>query len=98
MSHQLTNDATFPAGLAAPGRRGSSPAPGQSAAASLERFLAEPSPAKALRGWLGPLEPRPGVCPRKQVAQRLTCDIAAIDRLLNRQVNALLHHPALQKL
>jgi type VI secretion system ImpC/EvpB family protein len=47
-----------------------------------------------------PLEfPLPGHAgSRGQLARRLTRQIAAIDRLLNRQVNAILHHPALQRL
>jgi type VI secretion system ImpC/EvpB family protein len=64
----------------------------------LDRFLAESSPAEALRLWLGPVARRPGMTLRRLVAQRLGQDIADLDQRLNRQVNAILHHPAVQKL
>src|SRR5262249_52276065 len=35
---------------------------------------------------------------RRQLARRLNQEIAAIDQRLNRQLNAILHHPDLQKL
>lgn len=73
------------------------PAPGQSAP-MLERFLAENSAAKALRQWLGPLPNFKDDALRRYIADRLNHDIARLDALLNEQVNAILHHPDLQKL
>jgi type VI secretion system ImpC/EvpB family protein len=64
----------------------------------LERFLAEPSLGKALAGWLGPDFLRPGPGLKQRLAQRLGRDIARLDDLLSRQVNAILHHPRFQKL
>ena len=60
----------------------------------LERFLREPSPAKALVDWLGA---RPEG-DKEALVRRLNRDVAAIDRLLNDQLNAILHHPAFQRL
>jgi type VI secretion system ImpC/EvpB family protein len=63
----------------------------------LDRFLREPSPWKALAHWLGPhFSPDPGW--RDRLVQRLSQDIARLDELLNRQVNAILHHPRFQQL
>jgi type VI secretion system ImpC/EvpB family protein len=65
---------------------------------ALEPFLQEPAPAKALARWLGPSTPPDGAWTTAQVARRLNCDIAWLDALLTAQVNAILHHPALQRL
>jgi type VI secretion system ImpC/EvpB family protein len=56
------------------------------------------TPEQSVRVWLGPVTPPPGVSLKRRVAQRLTRDLAAIDALLNRQLNAIVHHPALQRL
>ena len=63
-------------------------------AEQLDAFLREPSAAKALRQWLGTRT----AWDRGQVLGKLTRDIAAIDSLVNQQLNAVLHHPAFQKL
>lgn len=60
----------------------------------LDSFLQETSTAKALRFWFGE---------RKfesldQLARALNTAVAAIDELVNRQLNAILHHPDFQKL
>jgi type VI secretion system ImpC/EvpB family protein len=69
----------------------------QEAAPLLERFLHERAPARALALWLGrSLAGRANL--RRRVAEALSRDIAHIDGLLNRQVNAILHHPRFQKL
>jgi type VI secretion system ImpC/EvpB family protein len=64
----------------------------------LEQFLGEPSPVKALALWLDlaghSRVPRTG----EELGRLLNRDVARIDALLCRQVNALLHHPAFQKL
>ncbi len=60
----------------------------------LERFLRESSPAKLLLRWLGQWP----TGDKDRVVRRLNRDVAAIDRLLNDQLNAILHHSAFQKL
>lgn len=60
----------------------------------LDAFLREPSPARALQLWLGS---SPG-WDREQVLWKLNRDIAAIDRSINVQLNAILHQAAFQKL
>jgi type VI secretion system ImpC/EvpB family protein len=65
-------------------------------AASLDAFLNEPSPWRALAWWLlrsGVTDARPA---RQQVVRILVRDLARLDVLLNRQVNAILHHPDFQ--
>jgi type VI secretion system protein ImpD len=63
----------------------------------LEQFLRERSPGKALARWLGTTAGN-GSLTKAQVARRLSRDIARLDALLNAQVNAILHHPQLQRL
>jgi type VI secretion system ImpC/EvpB family protein len=65
-------------------------------AAGLDAFLREPSPWQALVWWLrhsGVHEERPS---RRQVVRLLVRDIARLDDLLNRQVNAILHNSTFQ--
>jgi type VI secretion system ImpC/EvpB family protein len=64
----------------------------------LQRFLREPSPVKALTLWLARVSRPTGKFTRRQMLVVLARDIAQIDRLLTRQVNAVLHHPDFQKL
>ena len=64
----------------------------------LAQFLREPSPWKALALWLGRSTTSREGLTRAQVARRLGRDIARLDALLNEQVNAILHHPSLQRL
>jgi type VI secretion system ImpC/EvpB family protein len=64
----------------------------------LDRFLAEPDPWKALCLWLG-LTPDVGRIPSKEdVGRALSQNLALLDRLLARQVNAIIHAPAFQRL
>jgi type VI secretion system ImpC/EvpB family protein len=69
----------------------------QTPAGDLHRFLAEPSPLKALAFWVCRSG---GKLPQtvRAVTQLLVRDIARIDVLLARQVNAILHHPDFQRL
>ena len=63
----------------------------------LLNFLAEGSVSRALEIWLG----RKLSIERDtsdQIAARLNQDVAAIDQLLNNQVNEIIHHPRFQKL
>jgi type VI secretion system ImpC/EvpB family protein len=64
----------------------------------LDAFLQEPDPFKALAIWLQGTDLVPGSCGRSKLQARLSRDIAQIDVLLTRQLNAILHHPALQRL
>ncbi len=62
----------------------------------LERFLAESSSLRALALWLGDeLDEHEAW---SDVARRLGRDIAAIDALLNEQLNVILHHHDFQRL
>jgi type VI secretion system protein ImpD len=66
------------------------------AAPGLDRFLAEPDPWRALAVWLDLRgAPTPDA---SAIARRLVRDIARLDELLGAQVNAILHHPAFQRL
>jgi type VI secretion system ImpC/EvpB family protein len=69
----------------------------QAAATGVSRFLAAPSTARALVEWLQ-LAPDAKVPSRQEIRTRIVRDIAAIDALLSRQVDALLHHRQVQAL
>ena len=60
---------------------------------TLDAFLAEPDPYRALILWL-----RRGRWTRRQIIDELDDAVAAIDTRLNDQLNAILHHPDLQRL
>jgi type VI secretion system protein ImpD len=64
----------------------------------LDRFLEESSPWKALALWLGLNDRTTPLPSRPEITRQLNRDIARIDALLAGQVNAILHHPAVQKL
>ncbi len=83
--------------LAAPGASQPVAAAKPPAAARLEKFLAATSPIEAIVHWLGPegLKAFPSA---QAVLRRLSIDIARLDELLSRQVNAILHHPRFQQL
>lgn len=66
--------------------------------ARLQRFLEEPLPEKALAQWLAWALPPDASPDKRQIEQALARDVARLDDLLNRQINAVLHHPRLQKL
>lgn len=63
----------------------------------MDRFLGTVSSWDSLSVWLtlSVGDPLPD---REEILERLTIDIGTIDRLLNEQLNAVLHHPVLQKL
>ncbi len=67
-----------------------------SALSRLERFLAEGSPLRAIALWLG--ESLSEYADWPQLARRLGRDVAAIDALLNDQLNAILHDRRFQAL
>ncbi len=71
----------------------------QSAASSLDSFLGAATVQNSLEHWLGTgWEQESRYQTANSVVTRLSADIAAIDDLLNAQVNAILHHPKFQKL
>jgi type VI secretion system ImpC/EvpB family protein len=67
-------------------------------ASRLDLFLTEPSPERALALWLGLTERTDPLPVWSEVLLRLDHDVAWIDSLLTDQVNAVIHHPAFQKL
>ncbi|MCC6416936.1 MAG: type VI secretion system contractile sheath large subunit [Gemmataceae bacterium] len=69
----------------------------RSAGTTLDDFLAESCPERALAFWLRHASFR-GRPTRQQVARLIARDVARIDHLLTRQINAILHHPRLQRL
>lgn len=71
---------------------------GARADSGLNEFLQERSVARALALWLGTAAAQPGPGGKLRVILRLQRDIARLDALLTEQVNAILHHPAFQKL
>jgi type VI secretion system ImpC/EvpB family protein len=62
--------------------------------APLRRFLQATVTSEALAAWLGPDFPRD----KQALSRRLNRDIGVIDKLLNDQLNAVLHAPAFQRL
>jgi len=68
------------------------------AGALLDEFLAETSPCEALQRWLTwSGNGQRSLC-KNEVVRLLGRDIARLDALLSRQVNAILHHPRFQRL
>ncbi len=70
----------------------------EAASSALDRFLRERSPLQALRIWVEEITGRQLPSDKRQAMQLLSRDIARIDALLGRQVNAILHHHAFQRL
>jgi type VI secretion system protein ImpD len=64
----------------------------------LDEFLREPSPEKALARWLAWGAAVGTHFSKDEIVRRLGRDVARLDALLTRQVNAILHHPRFQKL
>lgn len=65
----------------------------------LERFLQASTPGEALALWLdGAALPRNAADRRRGIVQMLGRDVARLDALVTDQLNAILHHPAFQKL
>ena len=62
----------------------------------LDAFLGESHPGRALDTWLA--DDEPGRANLDAALSRMLRDVAEIDRLLNAQVNAILHHPTFQRL
>ncbi len=64
----------------------------------LDTFLREKDTAAAVHLWVGNFSPARNGELKQKLVRRLNADVARIDELLNAQVNAVLHHPAVQKL
>lgn len=64
----------------------------------LDRFLAEENSVEAIKAWWNESGIRSKIRTVSQLKRLLNRDIARIDRLLNDQVNSIIHHPKLQKL
>src|SRR5262249_19585253 len=64
----------------------------------LRQFLDEPDPWQALALWLRHCPALRAPLDAYQIGLQLSRDIARLDAILTGQVNAVLHHPAFQKL
>lgn len=64
----------------------------------LDVFLREPGFRESLLQWLAGIAPEDRPTTTRAACRMLHRDIARIDRLLNQQVNAILHHPQFQRL
>lgn len=64
----------------------------------LQTFLTTESKAAALQLWVGDLSKQAKPIDRERLSRLLNRDIGMIDRLLNEQVNAIIHHPKYQGL
>ena len=64
----------------------------------LEKFLGESDAIEAIKLWRNESGIRGKIRTVPQLLRLLNRDIARIDRLLNAQVNAIIHHPRFQKL
>lgn len=64
----------------------------------LDDFLSEPSWAVGLRLWFGDHPVLQAPIRRARILQAIDRDVAWLDALLREQVNAILHHPRVQKL
>jgi type VI secretion system protein ImpD len=65
---------------------------------SLAQFLAEPDSEKALRYWVDEFIPSHSKQTSQGIANAIARSIADIDALINDQLNAVIHHPAFQRL
>lgn len=64
----------------------------------LQGFLRESDPLEALILWLGSVRCAAGLEDKEAVLRWLHADIAALDKVLNQLVNAVLHHERFQRL
>lgn len=88
-------DAVLAATSDAPAQGEAKPAP---ATGRLERFLAASDVGDALREWFGAIPSAWGADLKGKLTRALNRDVARVDELLNAQLNAIIHHPAYQKL
>lgn len=64
----------------------------------LDAFLREKDVVAAVQLWLGQISISPPGEWKRKLIRRLNADVAHLDDLLNAQMNAILHHPAFQKI
>ena len=64
----------------------------------IERFLGTRDPVDAINLWVEQSGMRGRICTSDAVLRLLNREVARIDRLLNAQLNAIIHHPRFQKL
>lgn len=64
----------------------------------LERWLAERDPIRALAAWIDSSSHRTHPQSAAEALRRINHDIGRIDRILDRQLNVILHEPRFQKL
>jgi type VI secretion system ImpC/EvpB family protein len=74
------------------------PAPQTQSTGRLDRFLASTDVGEAIREWLGEIPSSWHADLKGKLNRALNRDVARVDELLNAQLNAILHHPAFQKL
>jgi type VI secretion system protein ImpD len=96
-------DAVLAATGLQPGLTTPSPAePGRGSTATatsrLERFLAATDPAEAVREWFEAVPAAWAADLKGKVVRALSRDVARAEELISAQLNAVLHHPAFQKL
>jgi type VI secretion system protein ImpD len=64
----------------------------------LDEFLADPSPSAAFQRWLSRMSPGRRFPTPQALSRLLSCHIAAIDAMISRQLNAIIHHQRFQRL
>ncbi len=79
-----------------PGSNEDRPAP--HAVGRLDRFLTSTDLGESLREWFGTIPEAWTGDLKGKITRALNRDVARVDELLNAQLNAVLHHPAFQKL
>lgn len=65
---------------------------------NVRQFLAERNDDEALRYWISNFIPRGSIGNADQAVHAITRQIAELDRLVNEQLNTIIHHPRFQKL
>jgi type VI secretion system ImpC/EvpB family protein len=65
---------------------------------TLDAFLGERDPGRAVQIWLAGQGLSASELTRDRIGRLLSRDIARLDGILSRQVNAILHHPRFQRL
>ncbi|MCI0705279.1 MAG: type VI secretion system contractile sheath large subunit [Planctomycetia bacterium] len=84
--------------LAATGEVPSEGKPAPQASGRLERFLHQTDVGEAVKEWFGSIPSTWNADLKGKLTRALNRDVARVDELLNAQLNAVMHHPAFQKL
>src|SRR4051812_48383206 len=77
---------------------GDAPAPQAQTTGRLDRFLASTDVGEAVREWFGEIPSSWHADLKGKLTRAINRDVARVEELLNAQLNAILHHPAFQKL